>query len=162
MIAIITNAVPIYASDNTAYIYGNLDEDSCHTEVYSETFSESNPNNVDFSESEIMICSESYSDCVCFGIILYGTNQEIAISTIKYDYTFADGSWARIENVSVTNVSNNSLYRISQVNSSFSTGPDYGMYTYYLEIARDNVIYKYKCYVCCDIYGELSSDITYE
>ncbi len=118
-----------------------------------QEFQESQSNK--FNEG-IMLCSYSGTDSARFDI-LNGDGNICAYTTITFNYSYADGSWAWIDKVSVQTYRYNG-YEISSVyDKKFYSDSEGGYYTYYVNVTELSTGRMYKCRftVSCSIYGEI-------
>ncbi len=114
----------------------------------------------EFQESQfnegIMLYSYSGTDNARFDV-LNGAGNICAYTTITFNYSYADGSWAWIDKVSVQTY-HYSGYAISSVyDKKFYSDSEGGYYTYHFNLTELDTGRMYKCRftVSCSIYGEI-------
>lgn len=114
----------------------------------------------EFEESQsndgIMLCSYSGTDNARFDM-LNGAGNICAYTTITFNYSYADGSWASIDKVNVKTY-HYSGYEISSVyDTRFYSDSVGGYYTYYVNVTELSTgrMYKGRFTVSCSIYGEI-------
>lgn len=114
----------------------------------------------EFQESQfnegIMLCSYSGTDSARFDM-LNGAGNVCAYTTITFDYSYADGSWAWIDKVNVKTY-RYSGYEISSVyDTKFYSDSEGGYYTYHINVTELSTGRMYKCRftVSCSIYGDI-------